>query len=226
MTVTKRNAAPRFWPLSVKEKKYVISPTPGPHNKTECIPLVITLRDFLKIARNSGEVKSLANSGIVRVNGVPRKDLGFPLGIMDVLEVEGDFYRIVPSKYGLKPVKVEDGGIKLSKIVNKTIVKEKKLQLNFHDGTNMLVEKDDFWTSDVVAIDINEGTIKDTFRFDKGSYAVVTDGNNRGLVGKIENIDKKLKTVTIENKDGKYLVPIRYVFVVGHHSKPEVSLGE
>src|SRR5687768_9492253 len=138
MTVTKRNMAPRFWPIHVKEKKYVISPTPGPHNKNECVPLVIALRDFLKIAQTSKEAKELMNSGVVRVNGIVRRDAGFPLGLMDVLEIDGEFYRIVPSKNGLKPLLVDekDAEVKLAKIRNKTSVKEKKLQLNFHDGTN------------------------------------------------------------------------------------------
>ncbi len=225
--VTKRNMAPRFWPISVKENKYVVSPTPGPHNKTECIPLLIALRDFLKIAGTMKEVKELLNSGIVKVNGINRKDLGFPLGLMDILEIDGDYYRIVPSKYGLKLLTTDekDGEIKLAKIRNKTHVKSKRLQLNLHDGTNIFVDKDDFKTSDVVMINIKNGSILNTLKFDKGNVAVVTDGNNRGLIGKIETIDKKLKTVSLINGERSVLVPLRYVFVVGHH-KPEIKIGE
>ncbi|MFC2143717.1 30S ribosomal protein S4e, partial [Candidatus Aenigmatarchaeota archaeon] len=35
----KRLAAPRFWPIERKNKKYIISPKPGPFAKEDSIPL-------------------------------------------------------------------------------------------------------------------------------------------------------------------------------------------
>jgi small subunit ribosomal protein S4e len=191
----------------------------------ECIPLVIAIRDFLKIAQTMNEVKHLLNNNMVRVNGIIRKEPGFPIGLMDILEIDGDYFRIVPSKYGLTLIATNesDGAIRLSKIQNKTHLKEKKLQLNLHDGSNMLTNKSELMTNDVIAINLKDNEITSTIKFDKGNVAVVTDGNNRGLVGKIDHIDKKLRTVSIAKGHEKFLVPIKYVFVVGA-TKPEVNL--
>ncbi|KHO48310.1 MAG: small subunit ribosomal protein S4e [archaeon GW2011_AR5] len=225
MAVTKRYNAPKFWAVKTKEKKYVVTPASGPHSKFECIPLGITLRDILGHARTMNESRSILLSGTVKVNNIVRKEHNFPVGLMDTLDIGGDFYRVVPSKKGLMILKIDgDADIKLAKIDNKTSVSGGKTQLNFHDGTNMLVEKGDYKTSDVVAIDTRHSKITETIKFEKGSFAVVTGGNNTGFKGTIEFIDRVLKTVVMAAGDTKLLVPIRYVFVVGKTS-PLVNIG-
>lgn len=227
MAVTKRYGAPKFWAVHVKEKKYVVSPRSGPHNKTECMPLGIIMRDILGHARTMKDAKKILVNGIVKINNIVRKDHGFPVGLMDVVDVGGDLYRIVPSPKGLKLQKIDerDAGLRLAKIKNKTYVKKKKIQLNLHDGSNILVDTDEFKTSDVVMIDIGHNLIKDTIRFEKGNFAVVTGGHNIGLKGKIESIDKGLRTVILVASDKRLPVPIKYVFVVGRES-PIINIGE
>ncbi len=226
MAVTKRYRAPKFWEVKKKEKKYVVSPLPGPHSKFGCVPLGVALRDILRYARTLNEAKQILSSGSVKVNNVVRKEHGFPVGLMDSVDIGGDCYRVVPSKKGLMFHKIEsDAHLRLVKISNKVSVPKKKLQLNFHDGSNMLVESNDYRTSDVVSIDIAHNTIKDVVKFEKGSFAVVTGGHNTGLQGKIESIDKALKTVIIQDGERKIPVPLRYVFVVGRDA-PLVSIGE
>ncbi|MBI4174951.1 MAG: 30S ribosomal protein S4e [Candidatus Aenigmarchaeota archaeon] len=223
MGVTKRFNAPKFWNVKRKEKKYVVTPLAGPHSKEHCIPIGIILRNLLGHARTMNESKKILSTGSIKINNVIRKEYNFPAGLMDVVDVGGDFYRVVPSKKGLGLVKVDDANIKLAKIKNKTTVNGGKTQLNFHDGTNMIVEKDSYRTSDVVSIDTAHNLIKDTVRFEKGSFAIITGGHNAGFRGKIENIDKALKTVTLSAGDVRIPVPIRYVFVVGKDA-PLVNL--
>lgn len=227
MAVTKRYVVPKFWPIEVKAKKYVVSPVPGPHNKMTCIPLGVVLRDMFHYARTMNEAKEILNKKFVKINGTIRKEHGFPVGLMDVIDVDGDFYRVLPGKKEIQLFKITaaDANVRLAKIKNKTHVKKKKIQLNLHDGSNILVEKDDFKTSDVIVIDIEHNLIKETIRFEKGSLAIVTAGNNTGLVGTIESIDKHLRTVVMAADKKKSIVPIKYVFVIGH-DKPVVSIGE
>ena len=225
MAVTKRFNAPKFWNVKKKESTYVVTPLAGPHSKEHCIPLVIVLRNLLGHARTMNEAKKILSTGLIKVNSNVRKEYNFPAGLMDVIDVGGEFYRIVPSKKGLSLISVNDSHIKLARIMNKTTVTGKKTQLNFHDGTNMLVDKDIYKTSDVVSIDTVHNTIKETVKFEKGSLAVVTGGHNSGFKGNIEHIDKVLKTVTLSNGDVKIPVPIRYVFVVGKDA-PLVNIGE
>ncbi len=227
MAFTKRYTVPRTWPIKVKENKYVVSPVPGPHSKVTCIPIGVVLRDVLKHAYTMKEAKKILRQGAVRVNNIARKEHGFPIGLMDVIDVGGDFYRVMPTASGLRLLKVDENNakIRLAKISNKVHVKKKKLQLNFHDGTNMLVEKDAYKTSDVAIIDISTKKIKGLIKFEKGAIAIVIDGHNAGANGKIENIDRKLRTVTLDSDGKKFSVPLKYVFVIGQGSSV-IKLGE
>ena len=227
MAVTKRYTVPKFWSVKLKENKYVVSPVPGPHSKMQCIPIGIVLRELLHHARTMKEAKDILGRGAVRVNGLVRKEHGFPVGLMDVINLDGDFYRVLPGARGLYLLKIDagDADVRLARIRNKVHTKKKRLQLNLHDGSNILAAKDDYRTSDVVAISIEQKTIKNVIRFEKGSLAIVTGGHNSGIRGTIEAIDKKLKTVVLASGEKKLLVPIRYVFVVGT-DKPAVNIGE
>ena len=227
MAFTKRYTVPRSWPIKVKESKYVVSPVPGPHSKMTCIPMGVVLRDILKHGYTMKEAKKILNQGSVKVNNITRKEHGFPVGLMDVLDVGGDFYRILPAARGLRLFKIDESEakIRLAKISNKVHVRKGKLQLNFHDGTNMLVDKDVYKTSDVAVIDVSAKKIKDLIKFEKGAFAVVIDGHNAGASGKIEAIDKKLRNVTLDADGKKLPVPIRYIFVVGSGSSV-IKLGE
>jgi small subunit ribosomal protein S4e len=225
MAVTKRYAAPRFWPLEVKAKKYVATPLPGPHSKSACIPISIILRDMLKHAHTMKEAREILVRGVVRVNGSVRRERNFPVGLMDIVDIDGECYRVVSAKYGLKLIKADETGIRLAKIINKTSRGKNLVQLNLHDGTNMLVSKDEYKTNDVIVIDIEKKTIKQHIKFDKGCFAIVADGHNCGMFGKVHSIDRKLNTVTLEDGDNKIIVPLRYIFIVGHQ-KPEITVSE
>ena len=61
MSHMKRLLAPKFWRVSKKENKFIVSPSPGPHPKKTCIPLKVLLRDILNYAENSLEVKKILN---------------------------------------------------------------------------------------------------------------------------------------------------------------------
>lgn len=225
MTITKRYGVPKFWPIEVKAKKYVVSPRPGPHSKMGCAPLGVILRDILKHGRTMKEVKQILGSGAVKINGAVRKDHAFPVGLMDVVDVGGDFYRLLPDKKGLNLFNIspDDAEVRLAKIRNKTYIKKNKVQLNLHDGSNIVLDKDDYRTSDVIVLVAN--TIKDVIRFEKGAIAVVTDGHNAGLSGTIESIDKNLRSVVLSSGSSRIPVPIKYVFVVGR-DKPVIKLNE
>lgn len=226
MTYTKRYTVPKTWPIRVKEKKYVVSPVPGPHSKMTCIPIGVVLRDMLKHAYTMKEAKKILNQGVVKVNSITRKEHGFPIGLMDVIDIGGDFYRVMPTSHGLKLLKIDENeaNIRLAKISNKVHVKKKRLQLNFHDGTNMLVDRDDYKTSDVAVIDISTKKIKNLIKFERGAFAIVIDGHNVGTSGKVESIDRKLRTIILDADGKKLPVPIKYVFVVGQ-GNPVIKLG-
>lgn len=225
----KRTMAPN-WPIERKTKKYVVTPMPGPHSKYSCIPLGVVLRDILKYAETLKEAKEILNKGIVKVDGRIRKKVNFPLGLMDVFSVQDENYRLLPGIKGLylKPIDEKEASVKLSKINNKVVIKNSRIQLNMFDGSNVLVTSNDYKTGDTAILALPAKSIKETLRMKKGSTALITGGRNIGSIGTIENIivtKNPQPTQVIVNVSGKNVsVPKNYVFVVGHE-KPVIKLG-
>jgi small subunit ribosomal protein S4e len=127
MAHLKRYSMPGFWPLARKAESYVTTPMPGPHPKYRCMPLRVIVRDSLKLAESTGEVKSILNAGKVLVDGKARKEPHFPVGFMDVLEVPQLHarYRMVIGRRGLALEKIgeEEAAVKLCRITGKTVLK-------------------------------------------------------------------------------------------------------
>ena len=59
----------------------------GPHSYKKGIPVLLILRNLLKVAKNKKEVQALLNSGKIFIDGKIRKDVGFPIGLMDIISL-------------------------------------------------------------------------------------------------------------------------------------------
>ena len=81
----KRIAAPGSWQISRKTAWWTVKSRPGPHPKDRSIPLLLIVRDMLKLADNSKEAKRILNEGKILIDGRIRKDHKFPVGIFDIL---------------------------------------------------------------------------------------------------------------------------------------------
>jgi len=241
----KRKPAPKFWPIHRKEAVFTVRPKPGPHPISRCVPLTLIVRDILEIAKTRREAKKIISQGKILVDGkVQREDL-FPTGLMDVITIPDmkKTYRVLPSQKGLvlHPVgKKEKVGFKLCRIENKTTVRGGHIQLNFHDGKNMLVrvkdanhpEEDVFQTLDTLKINLSKQEIVGHFKLNDGAPAIIIDGKNIGKSGKIVAIEKRPEQkrrstlVTIEDGDGnRFQTTMDYIFVIGD-KQPHISLTE
>ena len=238
----KRIAAPKYWPILRKAAKWTFHPMPGPHPKNACIPLAIVLRDILKVANTTRELKYILNNKEVIVDGRTRKELNLPVGLMDVIEIPKieKFYRIVPyEKKGLLPQEIESSekDFKLCKIINKTMLKGNVLQINLHDGRNILINPADseeevlnpadFKTKDTLKISIPDQKILDHYTFEENKIGLVTKGRFTGRIGKISEIfvryGPNASIVTLEELGEPFQTLLEYVFVIGR-TKPEIKL--
>lgn len=224
----KRSKMPIFWPTARKNKKFIMQIRPGPHSSDSAIPLGLIIRDIFHIARNLKEAKQILNTGKILVNGKIRKQYGLPVGLMDILSIGEDIYRMVPTASGLKPMKITDGASMLVKIKNKTVVGKDAVQLNMGNGCNILTKKDEYKTGDSLLLDTKTLGIKKHIKFGKGALVIVVDGTNRGRVGKIAGIHETTNmqptTLTVTVDGETIIVPKRYVLIVGE-DKPAVQLG-
>ncbi|HEA46767.1 MAG TPA: hypothetical protein ENH99_03215, partial [Candidatus Pacearchaeota archaeon] len=67
----KRQKVPKSWPIFRKGTKYVVRPL---SNLGNGIPVLVILRDSLKIAQTRKEAKRMINSKNVLLNGKPIKE--------------------------------------------------------------------------------------------------------------------------------------------------------
>ena len=228
----KRLSAPKTYKIPRKIFKWTVKPSPGPHNKN-AVPLLIVVRDYLQLADTAREARRIIASGEILVDGVPRKDYKFPVRLFDVIQITklNKSYRMVFDEKGrYVPIEIEDDNLKLYKIVNKTMVKGGKIQLNLFDGTNVLGDNS-FKTKDSILMEIPEKKIVDHLPFEIGALVMITGGTHAGEIGRIKDYkvvrssSPNLVTVEVE---GKELTTIEdYIFVIGKKDdeKPVIDLG-
>ncbi|MEM5793172.1 MAG: 30S ribosomal protein S4e [Candidatus Aenigmatarchaeota archaeon] len=236
----KRLKAPKFWGIKRKESKYTVRPRSGPHKLEKSIPLQVLIRDILGIVSVGSDARKIIKGGEVFVDGKPRKDHKYPVGLMDVISLPTfeKNYRITINHNGLKVIECPENekDLKIVRINNKTLVKKGYIQLNFHDGGNIIIPvknpkkpvEDVYKTGDSLVINFKDKKIVQHLKFEKGSLALMTDGQNIGTISKIKEIietrSREPNKVVCE-KDGKEFEAIKdYVFVIGTN-KPYLTVG-
>jgi len=81
----KRLQANKNWHLSKMKGIYAPRPLPGPHRSSECVPLLVLIRNLMQRASTAKEAKIICERGHILVNGKPRTDVHFPAGLFDVI---------------------------------------------------------------------------------------------------------------------------------------------
>lgn len=234
MSHMKRLSAPKFWRVPKKQSKWVVAPRPGPHKKLESIPLLVIIRDILKLVDEASDAKKIIKAKEIFVDGKPRLDFKYPVGLFDVIEIPkmDKYYRVVPSKAGLDLIEIpkQEAKLKLCKINGKTMVKGGTLQLNLHDGKNILSgkKKSEINTGDSIVIELPSQKIVNHLKMDKGMLSIITGGQNRGILPKIKEViikrSREPNKIICEIKDKEFEAIANYVFVVGK-TKPEIKVS-
>jgi small subunit ribosomal protein S4e len=229
----KRLRVPGFWKISKKEMKWVVSPRPGPHPKFYSIPLLIIVRNMLGLGETAKEAKSIIKNGEVLVDNKSRKDHAYPVGLFDVVSFPKikKFYRVVPNPKGLVLIEIsaDEATKKICRIDNKTLVEKGKMQLNLHDGKNILVDNKNYKTGDSILIELPSLKILQHISLAQGNLGLISKGLQSGKVGKIKEVipgkmREKTKIVCELDKETKEIVK-DMLFVVGK-DKPVVSVSE
>ncbi|MFA6048947.1 MAG: 30S ribosomal protein S4e [Candidatus Micrarchaeia archaeon] len=220
----KRLARPVVVPISAKGSRYIMKGTPGAHAEIASASVLVLLRDLLKVARSSREARKLMRAGEVLVDGKPVSDLGFGAGLMDVVAVPkaGVLVRIVNNhgKLSLAKISEADAKVKLCRIANKKIVAGGKVQLNLHDGRNVLIEKEEdrFKTGDTVKLSIPAQKLSGFLKFEKGAECYVFRGKHAGGIATLDELKEREGSrpteAVLSGKDGKFITLKDYLFVV------------
>ncbi|MCD6383123.1 MAG: 30S ribosomal protein S4e [Thermoplasmata archaeon] len=229
----KRYTTPRSWPIPRKTHFWAVKPRPGPHPTDRSLPLLVVLRDILKEATTAAEARKILSQGQVVVDGVVRKDRKFPVGLMDVVFLPKikKHYRVFLDRHGrvtLKEIEEAEARWKLCRIENKTTVKGGNIQLNLHDGRNILIpkNKDVYKTGDVLKIAVPSQEILEHIPFREGMMAYLIGGAHVGEIGRIKSYEVTRSPLpNVVNFEEGFTTIKDYVFVVGGKS-PVLSLPE
>jgi len=207
-----------------KEHVWTFKQSPGPHGITTGATLAHILRDVLKVADNTREIKYVVQNKNILVNGKRVKDHRFPLGLMDVLELKesGKKYRVYlthKNKFILNEMNKEAPEIRPCRVVKKTILGKDKVQANFQNGFSWILPKGfDLKVGDSVIYDITKQTFTEKIKLGEGTLVYVVGGPHVGKFGVIKGIVKgdltKANEVTIESNGEITKTMEKYVFAV------------
>lgn len=223
----KRVAAPTSWPITRKTHHWVVGANAGPHSKETGIPLLVIVRDLLKLANNAKEARRIINEGNIFVDGIARNDYKYIVGLFDIVSIPStnEYYRVLLDVQNrFKLYKEDSNALKLCRINNKTIVKKGAVQLNLHDGSN-IISSNDYKTFDTILLGQDRKIVKH-IAYKPGNLAMIVGGEHSGEIGKIKQIRKVrgsgTNMVAISN-EREFETIEDYVFVIGE-STPEIKV--
>jgi len=212
---------------------YAPRPSPGPHKLRESLPLNIFLRNRLKYALTGREVTSIVQQRLIKVDGKVRTDNTYPAGFMDVLSIEksGENFRLlydIKGRFVIHRITPEEAAYKLLKVKKVALGNRGVPHIVTHDGRTIRYPDPVIRVNDTVKFDLSQSKITDFVKFDTGNLVMVTGGRNMGRVGLIVHREKHIGDYDIVHvKDAAehtFATRITNIFVIGHGSKPWVSL--
>lgn len=218
----KRLAAPRSWPLKRKVNVWTTKQCPGAHSIEESVPATIMLRDIIKICDTAREVKKVVANRYCFVDGKPIKDVKTPIGLMDTLSIPimDLYYRIVITDKGkivAKAITKEEATWKLAMIDGKTVITGNKIQLNLHDGRNIILDENQYKTGDVLKITVPDQKIEDVYELKAGATVLIFKGRHAGRTAVISEyiVTNESSDNIVKFTDGSETVKSN-VFVIGY----------
>ncbi len=210
----KRQNVPKNWPIHRKGTKYVVRSS----NLREGIPLLILLRDMLKIVQNRKELKKAIHNKYILVNSREVRDEKMSISLFDKITIvpSKKYYKLNLSssgKYLLEEIKENEANHKIIKIINKKILKRKKKQLNFIDGRNCLSDIE-CKVNDSIIFDFKQNKIIKCLPLKEKAKVIVFAGKHSGKEGIINKINKERKMVELESNKEKINVLIKQITII------------
>ncbi|HLC53249.1 MAG TPA: hypothetical protein VJK03_01780 [Candidatus Nanoarchaeia archaeon] len=182
-------------PLPRKGNKYVARAM----RHRDSVPVILAVRDMLKIARTAREVKHMIHERLLKLNGKPVLDLHQSIMLFNIFEADKQYrLSLLPQgKFAFEELAKPEN--RLGKIVGKRLVKNGAIQLNLHDGTNVIAKDKSIAVGDSVYLDA-KNKIQSHLPLEKGREVFIIAGRHQGTMGKI--IAVTASDVTIQQKGG------------------------
>ncbi len=199
----KKLAAPKF--IKGVRGLWVKKHSAGKHGKDESVPvqLLLVSAGFASNKREAGIVLKE-----VLIDGRKVKDLGFPVGLMDVVSIpklSESFVVLRGSKgFALKKCKPE---FKFVKVLNKKLVSGGKFQLNLSDGSNILSDDKKIKTKDTIKLEIPVLKVAAVLNLGEGANCYIFKGKHAGKAGVLKKIiPSRVGAKAVLESEGKELI--------------------
>lgn len=213
MAHIKIQSTPKIWPIQRKGNAFIVK---AASNSKNGMPLLTILRDVLKVAQNRKEVKKLIHERKLLLNNnfVTDEKMGVALFDVITLSPTNKSYRLIIAENGKFDLKEEKNKeTKIAKVINKTKIKNKKIQINFSDGENFISETK-CRVNDSFVINLEKKTLGKCLELKIKAKALVTQGKHAGEEGHIEEIDNEKELAILNIKEKKVKVLIKQLMVI------------
>jgi len=211
----KREKTPKLWPIKRKGTAYVVRSN---FNLRNGIPILILLRDLLKIARNRKEIRKAIQKKQIMLNDriiSDEKNCALLFDTITIIPSQKN-YRIALSekgKFRLEEITKSKMHYKIAKVVNKKILKGKKMQLNLSDGYNILSETK-CNINDSILINLEKKKIEKCLPLKEKAKILIFSGKHIGQKGIINKINKESKIVEVTSDEKIIHVLIKQLMVI------------
>ena len=214
----KRQSMPKTWPLARKGTTFVVKPLA---NVSMGVPILVALRDILKITANRQETKRALKEENIMLNGKLAKEDKQSVLIFDVITIipSKKNYRLVigeKGKFKFEETKEAEAHKKVAKIIGKKLLKKGQMQINLMGGNNVL-SKPDFKgkVNDSVSINLKDSKIDKVLELKNKSKFLVLQGRHAGETLKADKISEDRKIVEVSTEDNKtHNIPTKFIMVL------------
>jgi small subunit ribosomal protein S4e len=182
------------------------------------LPLIVAMREILKLVKVKKELKLLLNSKQIFVNGKVVRETNYPVNLFDSLSMPsiGKFYRAIlkNKKISFKEISEKESSERAYKVIGKRILSGKRVQINLSDGKN-IISSEKINTDDFVIIDNLKNKIKSIKQLKEGEEVIITAGKHIGKIGKIKKIEEEgeKKIAEIDSKNEKIRTEAKNLFI-------------
>lgn len=196
----------RVMPLARKGTYYVARPL---SYKSSSVTVLMAVRDILHLGQTAREVKEMIKEKKLKINGRTVRDVRESLTLFSLFEADKRYQvTLLPTgRFVLEPTKQTT---RIAKIINKRLAPAGKIQINLHDGTNVL-SKEKAEVGDSLELDAESKVVK-VLPLKTGAKVLVSAGRNVGATGTVEHM--KGSEITVSLGDRKVTLKRAQVVVI------------
>lgn len=211
----KREKIPKNWPIRKKGSTYIVRPN---SNIYKGIPVLIILRDILKIGQNRREIKKALHEKKILLNNkqiYDEKDVALLFDIIS-LKPSKKHYRLELNEKGkflVEEISEKIAEKKIAKIIGKKTLKGKKTQINLSDGRNF-ISNTKCQVNDSVVVNLKDKAIEKCLPLREKENILIFDGKHAGEKGIVNKIFREKRMVEAKMGEKQVNVLIKQMMVV------------